>query len=61
LNRLAAAKALQREGLTPPGVDQPHLYAVRSAIVNLPREANWVEQTRDVVRAFTDLPVAALR
>jgi hypothetical protein len=57
---IAAAKALQREGLTPPGVDQPHLYGVRSAIINLPKEANWVEETREIVRAFTDVPVATI-
>jgi phenylpropionate dioxygenase-like ring-hydroxylating dioxygenase large terminal subunit len=55
---IAAAKGLAHEGLAPPGVDQPHLYGVRSAIINLPKDANWVEETRDVVRAFTDLQVA---
>jgi hypothetical protein len=54
-----AAKALRDGGVTPPGVDQPHLYRVRSAIVNLPRDANWIEATRDVVKAFTGLPAAS--
>ncbi len=48
---IAAAKALRDEGLTPPCVDQPELYRVRSAIVNLSKEANWIEATREVVRA----------
>lgn len=46
---IAAAKALQKEGITPPGVDQPEAYAVRSAIVNLPVELNWVEASHDMV------------
>jgi len=57
---IGAAKALRDRGAAPPGVDQPDLYAVRSAVINLPKAAHWVEQTRDVVRAFTDLPVAII-
>ena len=48
---LAAAKALRDEGITPPGVDQPEAYAVRSAIVNLSIELNWVEASREMVLA----------
>ncbi len=48
---IAAAKALQEEGITPPGVDQPGAYCVRSAIVNLPVELNWVEASRHMVTA----------
>ena len=54
-----AAKALQDRGETPPGVDQPELYRVRSAIVNLPKDVNWVEATRDIVKAFTGSPAAS--
>jgi phthalate 4,5-dioxygenase oxygenase subunit len=50
---IAAAKALREEGVPPPGVDRPELYRVRSAIVNLPRDANWVEATRATVKATT--------
>jgi hypothetical protein len=57
---IEAAKALRDEGVPPPGVDQPHVYGVRSAILNLPKEADWVTETRDIVRAFTDVPVAAM-
>jgi hypothetical protein len=48
---IAAAKALQDNGVAPPGVDHPEAYAVRSAIVNLPTELNWVEASRDMVTA----------
>ena len=48
---IAAAKALRDNGVTPPGVDQPEAYAVRSAIVNLPVELNWVEASREMVSA----------
>jgi hypothetical protein len=56
---IEAAKALRDRGVAPPGVDAPELYRVRSVIVNLPKEANWVEATRDVVKAFTGLPAAS--
>jgi phthalate 4,5-dioxygenase len=56
---LAAAKALRDRDVTPPGVDQPALYRVRSAIVNLPRGDSWVESTRETVKAFTGLPAAS--
>jgi len=48
---MAAARALQDKGTTPPGVDEPEVYAVRSAIVNLPAELNWVEASRDMIVA----------
>ncbi len=48
---IAAARGLRDEGVTPPGVDQPDAYAVRSAIVNLPVGLNWVEASRDMVAA----------
>jgi len=50
---IAAARGLRDEGVTPPGVDQPDAYAVRSAIVNLPVGLNWVEASRDMVAART--------
>jgi hypothetical protein len=48
---IEAAKALRDEGMTPPGVDRPEIYRVRSAIVNLPKAADWVQATREVVKA----------
>jgi phenylpropionate dioxygenase-like ring-hydroxylating dioxygenase large terminal subunit len=56
---IEAAKALRDRGATPPGVDAPELYRVRSVIVNLPKEANWIEATREVVKAFTGEPAAS--
>jgi phenylpropionate dioxygenase-like ring-hydroxylating dioxygenase large terminal subunit len=47
-----AAKALLEDGLTPPGVDQPELYAQRSGVCTLPREADWWEATVELRRAF---------
>jgi phthalate 4,5-dioxygenase len=51
---LMAAKALEENGLAPPGVDDPEAYSVRSAIVNLPVEQNWVEASREFVAARPD-------
>ncbi|HZT06370.1 MAG TPA: Rieske 2Fe-2S domain-containing protein [Chloroflexota bacterium] len=53
---LAAAKALRENGVTPPGVDQPEAFAVRSAIVNLPVELNWVEASREMILARAGAP-----
>lgn len=57
---IQAVKALRDLGTTPPGVDAPELYRVRSAIVNLPKGANWVAETRDLLKAFTGRPAASL-
>ncbi|HEY3116357.1 MAG TPA: Rieske 2Fe-2S domain-containing protein [Chloroflexota bacterium] len=57
---LAAAKALRDSGTTPPGVDQPEIYRIRSAIVNLPKEVDWQEATRETLKAYTGLPAATL-
>jgi hypothetical protein len=35
----------------PPGVDDPGVYAVRSGGVVLPRNADWIEATRELRRA----------
>ncbi len=55
-----AAKALREQGVTPPGVDHPELYRVRSASVVLPKEVRWLEATEETLKAFTGLPVASL-
>jgi phthalate 4,5-dioxygenase len=55
---LKAAKALRDAGTTPPGVDNPEYYAVRTASLVLPRSADWVADTEEVLKAFTGLPVA---
>jgi len=51
---LNAAKALRDRGETPPGVDDPTVYLCRSGGVVLPRDANWLEATRDLRRASGD-------
>ena len=55
-----AANALREQGVTPPGVDHPEIYRVRSASVVLPKEVSWVEATEETLKAFTELPVASL-
>jgi len=40
-----AAKALRDHGVTPPAVDQPELYRVRSGGVILPRGVDWLAAT----------------
>lgn len=55
---IGAARALRDQGTTPPCVDEPELYGVRSASMVLPRDADWTQATREHLKAFTDLPVA---
>jgi phenylpropionate dioxygenase-like ring-hydroxylating dioxygenase large terminal subunit len=55
---LDAARALQDEQITPPGVDNPEQYRVRTASVVLDRDADWQVATREVLKAFSALPVA---
>jgi len=57
---LAAAKALADKGETPPGVDHPEVYRVRSGQAFLPADADWVEATKDLRKAFTSHAEAAL-
>ncbi len=46
-----AAKALRDRGVTPPGVDSPEVYRVRSGGVILPRDADWLEATTELRKA----------
>jgi len=50
------AKALRDAGTAPPGVDQPEVYGVRAGGVILPRDADWVEATRQRRAAFVEHP-----
>jgi hypothetical protein len=55
---LNAVKAFSETGATPPGVDEPTLYHLRSGSALLPRGTDWLEGTRELRRAFvhhTDL------
>ena len=54
-----AAKALRDYGVTPPGVDNAEIYALRSGGVVLPRNADWWDATRDLRRAFVERPELA--
>jgi phenylpropionate dioxygenase-like ring-hydroxylating dioxygenase large terminal subunit len=48
---LQAALALRDEGVTPPGVDTTH-QRVRSASIVLPKEASFIESTREALTAI---------
>jgi phthalate 4,5-dioxygenase oxygenase subunit len=51
-----AARALRDHGTPPPGAEDPHVYAVRSGGVVLPRGTSWVEATSDLRKAFINHP-----
>jgi phenylpropionate dioxygenase-like ring-hydroxylating dioxygenase large terminal subunit len=53
---IRAAESLSDEGTTPPGVDEPEVFAVRTGSVFLPRDADWLQATEDLRRAFVDHP-----
>ena len=53
---IAAAKALQEQGVTPPGVDNPKAYHQRSGLIILPRSVDWWEGTKELRERF-DVPV----
>ena len=55
--RLINAARDMREGITPPGVDNPEVYGVRSGGVVLPRDTDdWVEATRELRTAWVHHP-----
>jgi phthalate 4,5-dioxygenase len=53
---ISAARALAERGTTPPGVDNPAVYRVRSGGVFLPQDANWLEATAELRKAFVEHP-----
>ena len=53
---LNAVKAHMERGVTPSGVDDPEVYQVRSGGVFLPADADWVEATRELRKAFVEHP-----
>src|SRR5207247_4135741 len=53
---IAAIQAHMKYGTVPPGVDDPAAYRVRSGGVLLPEEADWVEATRELRKAFVEHP-----
>jgi hypothetical protein len=53
---IAAVQAHMKHGATPPGVDDPEAYRVRSGGVFLPPDADWVDATRELRQAFVEHP-----
>jgi len=53
---IAAVQAHMKHGVTPPGVEDPEAYRVRSGGVFLPTDADWVEATRELRQAFVEHP-----
>jgi len=53
---IAAVQAHMNHGVTPPGVDDPEVYRVRSGGVFLPPDADWVEATHELRQAFVEHP-----
>jgi len=53
---ITAVQAHMKHGITPPGVDDPDVYRVRSGGVFLPKDADWVEATRELRQAFVEHP-----
>lgn len=51
---IQAARALAERGDTPPGVDHPETYGVRSGGIFLPKGADWFQATVDLRKAFVD-------
>jgi phenylpropionate dioxygenase-like ring-hydroxylating dioxygenase large terminal subunit len=53
---LRAIAALIEQGIAPPGVDEPEVYAVRSGSVFLPKGADWLEATAELRKAYVEHP-----
>jgi phenylpropionate dioxygenase-like ring-hydroxylating dioxygenase large terminal subunit len=53
---IEAAKALRDHGVAPPALDNPEVYAVRTGGVILPRDADWIEATSELRKAFAKHP-----
>ena len=48
---LDAARTFRETGVTPPGVDEPEGYRMRSGGIVLPKDVDWLEATRDLQHA----------
>jgi phenylpropionate dioxygenase-like ring-hydroxylating dioxygenase large terminal subunit len=53
---IEAAEALRDRGVVPPGVDDPTVYRYRSGGVILPRDADWLDATKEMRRAAAATP-----
>jgi phenylpropionate dioxygenase-like ring-hydroxylating dioxygenase large terminal subunit len=49
---IATARALEEQGILPPGVDDPTIYRQRSGEVILPRSVDWWEGTQELREKF---------
>lgn len=58
---LAAARSLDESQVTPPGVDEPDVYRVRSGGVFLPDGADWIEATEELRKAYVAHPDSILQ
>jgi len=54
--RMMQAAIACREGAPAPAVDRPELYRQRSGGVVLPRDADWIEATKELREAFANRP-----
>jgi phenylpropionate dioxygenase-like ring-hydroxylating dioxygenase large terminal subunit len=57
---LRAATALRDSGTTPPGVDDPSIFRVRSATAVLPKSANWLSEIQSQLMADPRQPVLSV-
>jgi phthalate 4,5-dioxygenase oxygenase subunit len=57
---LEAATALRDSGTTPPGVDDPSIFRVRSATAMLPKSANWLREIQSQLMADSRQPVLSV-
>jgi phthalate 4,5-dioxygenase oxygenase subunit len=53
---IGAARALAQKGETPPSVDHPDVYRIRSGGTFLPNDADWLQATEELRKAFVDHP-----
>ena len=45
---IEVAKGCRAEAVPPPGVLEPHLYRARGAAAVLPKDADWLEATKEI-------------
>ena len=57
----SALKNMQADSINPPGVDNPHIYGLRSASLVLSKETDWLEGAADYLQAFTKTPIAFVK
>jgi hypothetical protein len=51
---IQAAREFEATGATPPGVETPEVYLRRSATTVLPQDADWLDATEEMRKAFPD-------